>query len=345
MTEATTIIDNLFSISHQLFDQCRTTIFVVTGIVTTAWLFNKLWVNRKFYSSTQSMQGKTVLITGGNAGIGYETAKDLLQRGARVVILCRNMNKGRQAIQQLRMETKCDEKNIRLMECDLCSFESVRNAAKLYNAEEDRLDILICNAGLAWAPDTVTKDGFNSVIQANYLGHFLLTNLLLDKLKKCRPSRIINVSSSAHRRAGSIDWNDAFTQFKNTRLLGTYGPSKAFQILSTYKLKQDLLAEGINTFSLHPGWVWTSIQAPMQEAVGIYLFLLLYPILRLCKFVFAKTPFTGAQTTIYCAVEPSLEHSSEIYFCDCAPTKPIALCTDDVTANKLWKLSMEAVGL
>jgi NAD(P)-dependent dehydrogenase (short-subunit alcohol dehydrogenase family) len=148
------------------------------------------------------------------------------------------------------------------MECDLCSLDSVRNFAKLYNAEEDRLDVLICNAGLAWSSEIVTKDGFNSVIQANYLGHFLLTNLLLDKLKQCRPSRIINVSSGAHKGScqdhlnmyviyiycflnsalRSIDWNDAFTQFKSFRLLGAYPYSKAFQILSTYKLKRDLLA-------------------------------------------------------------------------------------------------------
>jgi NAD(P)-dependent dehydrogenase (short-subunit alcohol dehydrogenase family) len=109
------------------------------------------------------------------------------------------MHKGRQAVQQLCFETKCDEKNIRLMECDLSSFDSVRKFAKLYNTEEDRLDVLICNAGLVYTPDIYSKDGLNYVMQANYLGHFLLTNLLLDKLKKCRPSRIINVSSSAHK--------------------------------------------------------------------------------------------------------------------------------------------------
>lgn len=120
------------------------------------------------------------------------------------------MNKGRQAIQQLRSETGCEEKNLRLMECDLCSFDSIRSAAQLYNTEEDRLDVLICNAGLAWSPYVVTKDGFNTVIQANYLGHFLLTNLLLDKLKECRPSRIINVSSGAHKGSCSDDFNRYF---------------------------------------------------------------------------------------------------------------------------------------
>jgi NAD(P)-dependent dehydrogenase (short-subunit alcohol dehydrogenase family) len=109
------------------------------------------------------------------------------------------MYEGRQAIRQLRGETDCEEKNLHLMECDLCSLDSVRKFAKLYNTEEERLDVLICNNSLIWISDIVTKDGFNSVIQSNYLSHFLLTNLLLDKLKQCRPSRIINVSSSIHQ--------------------------------------------------------------------------------------------------------------------------------------------------
>jgi NAD(P)-dependent dehydrogenase (short-subunit alcohol dehydrogenase family) len=85
------------------------------------------------------------------------------------------------------------------MECDLCSFDSIRNFAKLYNDEEDRLDILICNAGLGYSSNEMTKDGINYVIQANYLGHFLLTNLLLNKLIECKPSRILNVSSDLHK--------------------------------------------------------------------------------------------------------------------------------------------------
>ena len=109
------------------------------------------------------------------------------------------MYQGRQAIRQLRAEIECDEKNIRVMECDLCLFDSIRQFAKSYDNEEERLDVLICNASRMWSTDVVTKDGWNSLIQANYLGHFLLTNLLLDKLKQCRPSRIINISSNAHQ--------------------------------------------------------------------------------------------------------------------------------------------------
>jgi NAD(P)-dependent dehydrogenase (short-subunit alcohol dehydrogenase family) len=116
-----------------------------------------------------------------------------------VILADYNMEKGYQALKQLCFETNCNEKNLRLMECDLRSFESVRKFVKLYNKEEKRLDVLICNAGIAWAPNQITQDGFNTVIQVNYLSHFLLTNLLLDKIKQCQPSRIVYVASGSHR--------------------------------------------------------------------------------------------------------------------------------------------------
>ena len=188
---------------------------ILESLVMLAWVYNKFWVNRKNFKTSQTMQGKTVLITGANAGIGYETAKDLLQRGdfqnnsdsssttdfylgARVILVCRSAERGEKALRQLREITHCDETMVRLMLCDLSSYQSVRDFAAQYNEEEQRLDVLICNAGLVSAPEKVTKDGFDTVIQSNYLSHFLLTNLLLDKLKACRPSRIINVSSGSH---------------------------------------------------------------------------------------------------------------------------------------------------
>jgi NAD(P)-dependent dehydrogenase (short-subunit alcohol dehydrogenase family) len=131
------------------------------------------------------------------------------------------------------------------MECDLCSFDSIRNFSSLYNNQEERLDILICNAGLGYSSNEITQDGFNYVIQANYLGHFLLTNLLLNKLKESKPSRILNVSSDLHKSVKSIDWSDAFIQKNKSGLMGAYAPSKLFQILSTFKLKQDLFGRRI----------------------------------------------------------------------------------------------------
>ena len=97
------------------------------------------------------------------------------------------------------MELECDETNIVVMKCDLCSLDSIRNFVKVYNETEERLDILICNAGIGWTSEPLTEDGFNPVIQANYLGHFLLAHLFLPKLKQCQPSRIISVSSDLHK--------------------------------------------------------------------------------------------------------------------------------------------------
>lgn len=119
--------------------------------------------------------------------------------GARVIFACRNVSKGVEAMNKLLVDTGSSGENIRVMECDLCSLDSIRKFANIYNDEEKRLDVLICNAGVGWSPPVLTEDGFNSVIQANYLGHFLLTHLLLNKLKQCRPSRIINVSSDLHK--------------------------------------------------------------------------------------------------------------------------------------------------
>ncbi|CAF1000035.1 unnamed protein product [Rotaria sp. Silwood1] len=265
--------------------------------------------------------------------------------GARVIIACRNLHKGRLAMEKLLVETSANTNNIRLMECDLCSLESVRTFAKLYNEEEERLDILICNARLSWSSPIMTKDGFNAVIQANYLGHFLLTNLLLDKLKKCRPSRIINVSSELHDSIESINWSDIFTQFRNPHWHGAYPSSKLFQILSTVKLKQDLFAEHIDVFALTPGWLSTSHSRSSAHVISWLAFNLSYPFVRYLKFVFAKTTEIGAHTVVYCAVEPTLEKSNGLYFQNCAIAQPSPLATDQTSVERLWKMSLEAVVL
>ena len=116
-----------------------------------------------------------------------------------MIIACRNQERGQEARDNLAIESGCDKENSVFMKCDLCSFDSIRKFAQVYNEKEERLDILICNAGIGWASEALTEDGFSTVIQANYLGHFLFIHLLLPKLKQCRPSRIISVSSDLHK--------------------------------------------------------------------------------------------------------------------------------------------------
>ncbi|CAF1065547.1 unnamed protein product [Didymodactylos carnosus] len=194
----TPFVNNFFTLTHQFYADHRSAILIATGTVLTGWLYNLLWVNRRLSSSSTLMTNKTVVITGGSSGIGYETAKDLARRGARLIIVSRNPKKGQAAVAKLR--DKSGNKQIEFMQCDLCSLDSVKNFCNAYNEKESRLDVLINNAGILFGLDVVTKDGYNSIVQANYLGHFLLTNLLLDKLKQCKPSRIINVSSSIHSK-------------------------------------------------------------------------------------------------------------------------------------------------
>ncbi|CAF5219755.1 unnamed protein product, partial [Rotaria magnacalcarata] len=144
----------------------------------------------------------------------------------------------------------------------------------------------------------------------------------------------------------SIDWSDAFTQIHTSRWMGAYPLSKLFQILSTLKLKGDLPnTEGINIFALTPGWVSTSIQDPVEYGLGIFGLIFYYPLVYCMKFTFAKTAKTGAQTIIYCAVESKLDKSQDLYFENCAATKVSSLAVDEVSSDRLWKLSCKAVEL
>lgn len=179
------------------------------------------------------------MITGGNTGIGKETARILAWRKARVIIGCRNITKGLQAAAEIIENT--GNRNIEVRKLDLSCFQSVREFAEEIEREEERVDILINNAGYM-GPHVSTVDGLENTIQVNYLGHFLLTHLLMDKLKACSPSRIINVSSDQHARVPSqIDVDKVFRQEKEG--YGTfkaYNYSKLCQIFFTRELGKRL---------------------------------------------------------------------------------------------------------
>lgn len=173
--------------------------FALIGLASLASFF---YLTKKFYfaggvcHSKARLDGKTVIITGANTGIGKETALDLAKRGARVILACRDLNKSLQAADEIRKKTGNGNVFVKLL--DLASLESVRQFAKEINAQEDRIDILINNAGIMACPKWKTKDGFETQFGVNHLGHFLLTNLLLDKIKQTGKARIVNVSSLAH---------------------------------------------------------------------------------------------------------------------------------------------------
>ena len=179
-----------------------------------------------------------MVITGGNTGIGKETARILAWRRARVIIGCRNITKGLQAAAEIIENT--GNRNVEVKKLDLSSFKSVRKFAEEVNEEEGRVDVLINNAGY-FGPYLSTVDGLENTIQVNYLSHFLLSHLLLDKLKACSPSRIVNVSSRQHAEVSQIDISKVLSQKKEDYgMFKVYSNSKLCQVLSTIEMSKKL---------------------------------------------------------------------------------------------------------
>ena len=185
--------------------------------------------------------GKTAIVTGSNTGIGKETALDFAKRGARVILACRDEEKATKAAKDIIAETGSDKVVVRVL--DLSSFESVRAFAKLINETEERLDILVNNAGLGAAPYQLTKDGYESIFQVNYLSQFLLTLLLMEKMKQSSPSRIVNVSTNGHIFAKRLQLEDFKLSWEKFKSTDRYFESALAKIVFTRDLGQGLKGE------------------------------------------------------------------------------------------------------
>lgn len=287
---------------------------------------------RPSWSSPQRLDGKTVVITGANTGIGKETAIDLAKRGARVIMACRDMERGQAALKEV-VENSANE-NVACMKLDLSDTKSIREFADNINKGEERLDILLNNAGVMVCPYGKTADGFEMQIGVNHMGHFLLTYLLMDLIKKSAPARIINVSSMAHL-VGSINLEDINSE-KSYDKSRAYSQSKLANVLFTRSLAKRLEGTGVTAYSLHPGVVqtdlWRHLNGPQQALMKVVS-------------PFTKSSTQGAQTSIYCAVEPSLENESGGYYSDCAPAKCSAKAQNDDLAQRLWELSCQMLSI
>ena len=299
------------------------------------------------------MDGKTVIVTGANGGIGFEAAREFYKRGARVIMACRNMKKAEKAASNIRqcykneMDTKLGE--IVIYTLDLSSMTSIREFANDIIEKEDSIDILVNNAGLVQARSAtqqLTEDGFDLTMGTNHLGPFLLTNLLLKKLSMAqhKPARIVNVASVAYEW-GKLHLEDLnFGALPYPGSFPAYGQSKLANILFTRVLALKTKDMGIVTYVLHPGTVNTNIAFNFVESVPLLAWIMLkclWPLFLL----FAKTPKEGAQTIIYCAVEDSIANESGHYYLDCKKGSLKAIGRDDDTAEKLWDLSEKLVKL
>lgn len=292
---------------------------------------------RRYFSggictSKAQLNGKTVIITGANTGIGKETALDLAKRGARVILACRDVEKGNEVAVGIRVETHNPQ--VLVHKLDLSSVASIREFAERINKEEEKLNILINNAGVMTCPFSKTAEGFEMQFGVNHLGHFLLTHLLEDLIKRSAPARIINVSSLAHAY-GSIHFEDPNYERRSYSRHGAYCQSKLANVMFTREHARRLKGTGVTVNSLHPG----SVMTDLQRHVGVVHAMqrILWPL--------SKTAAQGAQTSIHCAVAEELANVTGVYFSDCAPKNVSSLATDDTAAQKLWTLSCKLLGI
>ncbi|XP_070587454.1 dehydrogenase/reductase SDR family member 13-like [Erythrolamprus reginae] len=296
-----------------------------------ALIYYKFWATT-WCRNTVSLRGKTVLITGANSGIGKATALDLARRGARVILACRDQARGESAMNDIRRESGNSE--VILMILDLSSLNSVRSFAQTFLESEPRLDILINNAGVFQAAQTA--DGFSQGFQVNHLAHFLLTHLLLDRLKRCAPSRIVIVSSSIYY-FGKMDFRTIHKPGEGLwKALSSYCNSKLANLLHARELANRLEGTNVTCYVVHPGVVKTEIGHSFSWWLNWSLSFMN---------LFSRDNNAGAQTSIYCATEEGIEGLSGQYFVDCQTSEPSPQACDDQLAKKLWEFSERLLGL
>ncbi|XP_071962335.1 retinol dehydrogenase 14-like [Antedon mediterranea] len=306
------------------------------GIVVTLTVY---LIRRRFRGATCKslalLKGKTVIVTGANTGIGRETALDLATREARVILACRDVQKGENAAKYIRKYTPDGEVVVKIL--DLASMKSIRSFSEDILKTENRLDVLINNAGVFRPPLLRTEDGFELQFGVNYLGQFLLTNLLLDLLKKTDSSRIVIVASALLKR-GRINFEDINCEKNYSKAQG-YSNSKLAIAMFARELHKRLSADAESSsngnnpsvYCLHPGVIDTE----MSRYFPMFVRVLLSPI----RWLFFKTPKQGAQTTIYCAVAGELKGVSGRYYGDCKEEPWHKAVLDEDVAKKLWEVS------
>jgi retinol dehydrogenase 14 len=282
---------------------------------------------------TDSMAGKTVLITGGTGGIGKATALGLAALGARVAITGRDLGRAEAAAADIRSTT--GNPNVDAFGADLSSQIEVRRLAAEALEVYPRLDVLINNVGGFWATRHVTADGLEHTFAVNHLAAYLLTNLLLDRLKASAPARVVTVASNA-QSLGKIDFEDLQGERRYSGQTA-YNQSKLADVMFTYELARRLKGTGVTATVLHPGVVRSGFGAEDPSLV----FRLLVPFWR----PFMKTPHDGAATSIYLASSPEVAGVTGMYFAGSRPQTSNKTSYDEVAAARLWHVNAGLVGL
>lgn len=272
------------------------------------------------------------MVTGANSGIGRSTALELAKMGYTLVMVCRNRERGEAALREVK-ERSGDEL-VDLMIADLSSMQSVRQLAADFLGKYSALHILINNAGIVNLRRHVTVDGYEVTFATNYLAPFLLTNLLLERLKSSAPSRIVNVSSASHY-GGHIDFDD-LQGAKKYGVMRAYSQSKLALILFTYELAERLAGTGVTVNCLHPGAVATNI---WKRSAGRAGFIMRIPT------AFMASPSQGAETVVFLASSPDMDKTSGEYFEKKMVKRSSRESYDGAVGKSLWEVGLKLTGL
>lgn len=277
------------------------------------------------------LSNQVIIITGANSGIGKVAAIELAKMNATVVMVCRSQERGSAALAEVKQAS--GNSRVHLMLCDLSSQQSIRDFVDAFQAEFDRLDVLLNNAGAIFGERKESVDGLEMTFATNHMGYFLLTELLLDMLKASAPSRIINVASDAHR-VGKLTFDDlqrtsSYSSFR------AYGESKLMNVMHGYVLARRLEGTGVTANSLHPGFVRTNFGRRSLGWIGR----LFMPVVQLAAINEAK----GAETMIYLAASPDVAGVSGRYFDKKKAVKSSDESYDEAAQQRLWEISEAAV--
>ncbi len=301
------------------------------------------------------LTGKTYVVTGAGSGLGAVTSRQLAKQGAKVVLACRSVNKGQEVARAIREEQPLAD--IEVSELDLGNLASVRSFAHRFLTDHSELHGLVNNAGVMNTPQGTTADGFELQFGTNHLGHFLLTDLLLDILRQSAPSRIVILSSAYHDlamgRPGDIHFEDIHFERRKYDGWQAYAQSKLANVLHARELGRRLAGSGVTAVSVHPGWVRTEL---IRNVMPVWLQnSILRPLMRLAGML---EPWEGSQTTLYALLSPDVVAHPGAYFSQVGAYRdkgankggwpmrsPNPNAHDELKARRLWELSERLTSL
>lgn len=288
---------------------------------------------------SQDGRGKTLVMTGGNRGIGWEALKVMLPLGYHVILGCRDPDTLDMELKKLKQKNLLGDGTYEILQVNLKSLRSVEEFARAILSKNVDVDVLINNAGIMFGPRTQTDDGFESQFGVNHLSHVLLTHLLLPRLKSAgekggSSARIVNVSSCAHFVGCCIDFDDLQCR-KFYSPEGAYGNSKAAQIMFTRSLERRLSEDGdcnVKSVAIHPGVVRTGLY---EHARFIHLL----------GIVFMKSPDQGGDTIVYAALSPEIEGRGGLYLDNSQPGRVASFASDPANQQRMWDAQNEILGI